>query len=91
MNDDHDIRTLLDEVSSLIDAAFAAVNYKPAAGSALDQAGLTNGKEIVEDYLRHGEPVVAFEHLLYMIEEPGLTLSAEGSALLEKIRAALGR
>ncbi|MEZ6116843.1 MAG: hypothetical protein R3C28_09760 [Pirellulaceae bacterium] len=42
----------------------------------LDQAGLRDGGEIVVDYLFHGEAGVAFDHLLYMISEPDLVLSA---------------
>jgi hypothetical protein len=49
---------------------------QPAAGSGLDQAGLRDGLVIIEDFVRHGEAGLAAEHLLYMIVEPGLRLSA---------------
>ena len=36
---------------------------------------LENGGEIVLDYVDHNEARVAFEHLLYMIDEPPLVVS----------------
>jgi hypothetical protein len=72
---EHFIRQALPEVGALIERAFAEVGGAPIAGSALDQAGLIDGVSIVEDYLRHGEPGVALEHLIYMIHEPRLPIS----------------
>ncbi|MCW8133287.1 MAG: hypothetical protein KIS92_23285 [Planctomycetota bacterium] len=67
------ILSVCKEAQGLLDQLYAAGT--PAAGSSLDQMGLRNGREIVEDYLSHGEPRLALEHLLYMIKEPPLTLS----------------
>lgn len=49
----------------------------PAVGSILDQFGLRDGLAIVENYLIHGEAGLALEHLLYMVSEPSLELTAK--------------
>ena len=69
------IRAALPEVTALLDQAFTAVGHAPPAGSALDQAGLLDGAEVVEDWLAHGYPDLALEHLIYMVHEPGLRIS----------------
>ena len=46
-----------------------------ARSSALDQAGLVNGSQIVGDYVNHNELGLAFEHLIYMVVEPGLEVT----------------
>jgi hypothetical protein len=69
---------------SLLDHAFAAVGNAPPSGSALDQEGLRDGAEIVEDYLGHGEPGVALEHLIYMVDAPDLRISTQTYALIAK-------
>jgi hypothetical protein len=56
----------------------------------LAQAGLENGREVVLDYLAHGEAGIAFEHLCYMIEEPPLTISAKSAERLARIAETLG-
>ncbi len=43
--------------------------------SPLNQAGLTDGARIVEDYLDHNELGLAFEHLIYMLIEPGINVT----------------
>jgi hypothetical protein len=58
-----------------MESAFEAVDGVPPVGSALDQNGLRDGTLIIEDYLDHGEPVVALEHLIYMVGEPELPVS----------------
>ena len=60
---------------ALMREAFEAVGGTPVPGSALDQGSLIDGDEVVEDYLRHGEPGVALEHLVYMIWEADLPIS----------------
>src|SRR4051794_36324565 len=60
------------------------------SGSALDQSGLRDGLQIVEDYLTHGEFGLALEHLLYMIEEPALKLSRAALTDLREAAAQLG-
>jgi hypothetical protein len=78
------IREALIEVDALMREAF--LKRSPIQpGSALDQAGLENGAEIVHDYLLHGEAGIAFEHLLFMIQEPPLEISRE---CLERIACA---
>jgi hypothetical protein len=49
-------------------------------GGELDQAGLRNGKEIVNEYLLYGEVELALEHLIYMVRETGIALSEETRA-----------
>ncbi|MGC4094576.1 MAG: hypothetical protein QM756_43000 [Polyangiaceae bacterium] len=43
--------------------------------SALNQAGLRNGLGIVEDFLGHNEFGCAFEHVVYLLVEPGIALT----------------
>ncbi len=73
-------------------AAFDAVGGKPQPGSALDPLYLLNGREVVVDYLKHGEPALALDHLIYMIEEPPLNIGentrrrlAEATRLLRPV------
>jgi hypothetical protein len=56
---------------------------------ALAQAGLENGGEIVLDYVDHNEAGVAFEHLLYMINEPPLVVSEKCIKILGRIAKSL--
>jgi hypothetical protein len=42
-----------------------------------EQAGIINGREIVNDYFSHGEPEIALEHLLYMIHESEITFPSK--------------
>lgn len=56
-------------VQALIDQEFEKVSHKPKPGSALDQLGLKDGTATVEDFMRHGEEGLAFEHLIYMADE----------------------
>jgi len=65
-----------------MEQAFEAVGGAPVAGSALDQAGLRDGVETVEDYLGHGEAGLALEHLIYMIHEPPLAISDSTYAVI---------
>jgi hypothetical protein len=68
------ILSVLADVEPLMQAAFDAVGGAPEPGSALDQVFLLDGRKVVVDYLQHGEPGLALEHLVYMITEPGLTI-----------------
>ena len=71
------ILSVLDDVQPLMQAAFDAVGGTPEPGSALDQVGLLNGREVVADYLKHGEPGLAVDHLIYMVEEPPLDIGED--------------
>jgi len=64
-------------------AAFDSVGGSPEPGTALDQAFLLDGRVVVVDYLAHGEPGLAFDHLLYMIirDETARRLAEAGRAL----------
>ena len=64
----------LEEISTLMSIAYDQLGPVPE-DHALAQAGLENGGEIVLDYVDHNEAGVAFEHLLYMINEPPLVVS----------------
>ena len=55
------IEQAADEAQRLLDVEFAKCNNQPSPGSALDQAGLRDGKEIVVDYLSHGEPAAPIQ------------------------------
>jgi hypothetical protein len=70
------IRAALPEVSALMTQAFDAVGGTPVPDSELDQLGLANGAAIVEDYLAVGEAGLALDHLIYMVREPDLPISA---------------
>lgn len=74
---ENQIKEIAEDVQELIDQEFKRVNNKPSSGSALDQAGLKDGKEIVEDYLSHGEAGIALEHIVYMIAETEINISPE--------------
>ncbi len=71
-------------------AAFDAVGGTPEPGSALDQVFLLNGREVVVDYLTHGEPALALDHLVYMIVEPGLAIGNSTHRRLLEVGEALG-
>lgn len=81
---------VLADVEPLMQAAFDEVGGSPPPGSALDQVFLLNGREVVEDYLKHGEPGLALDHLIYMIGEPGLPISAETHRRLVEAAQLLG-
>ncbi len=85
-----DLRQALVKVKLLMAEAFNQVGGTPMPGTALDQCGLRDGDEVIEDYLRHGEAGVAFEHLLYMILEPRLPISMETYELIDRVGRALG-
>jgi hypothetical protein len=82
------IRRAAIEAQSMLDQLYAVA--EPTPGSALDQAGLRDGRLVVEDYLSHNEAGVALEHLLYMIEEPPLAVSAGTRADVRNAAAMLG-
>ncbi|SDB67742.1 MafI family immunity protein [Pseudomonas sp. NFACC13-1] len=78
----------LKEVSTLMSIAYEQLGPVPD-DHALAQAGLENGAEIVLDYVDHNEAGVAFEHLLYMINEPPLVVSDECMSVLIRIAKTL--
>lgn len=82
------IRRAALEAQVELDRMYAA--GAPTTGSALDQAGLRDGIAIVEDYLSHGEAGVALEHLLYMINESQLALSAQSRTDVAQVASSLG-
>ena len=83
------IRKALSEIQVLMQRAFDEAGDTPVPGSALDQAGLRDGEEVVLDFLRHGEPGLALEHLIYMIQEPGLVISRPTHELIEQAGRAM--
>jgi hypothetical protein len=83
------ILSATEEAQGLLDELYRQTP-EPASGSALDQAGLRDGASIIRDYLEHGEAGLAFEHLIYMIIEPGLHLSEESCRKIRKAGQALG-
>ena len=69
------IKMVTPEIQSLVDLEFAKLLGEPEPGSALDQVNLKDGDKIVYDYLEHGEAGVAFDHLIYMVEETGIEVA----------------
>jgi len=47
------------------------------ANETFEQVGILNGKEIVNDFIDHGELGVALDHLLYMIHESDIQFPLE--------------
>ena len=80
------LKEILNEVSVRMVAAYAEA-VPIDTDHPLAQEGLSNGVSIVLDYLEHNEPKIALEHLLYMVNEPSLTLSVMGEAALAKLCA----
>ncbi|MEN5301262.1 MafI family immunity protein [Pseudomonas sp. TWI628] len=78
----------LKEISTLMSMAYEQLGPVPQ-DHALAQAGLENGGEIVLDYVDHHEAGLAFEHLLYMIDEPPLVISEKCMAILDRIAKSL--
>jgi hypothetical protein len=90
MSEIHDnIAQAADEAQRLLNIEFAKWGGHPPAGSALDQAGLRDGREIVVDFLLHGEAGLALEHLVYMIHETGIALSDESRNQIRKAASAM--
>lgn len=83
------INEALIEVNALMYREFLK-NIPIRPGSTLDQSGLENGAEVVVDYLQHGEAGLAYEHLIYMITEPPLEITAELFNLIAFAGQALG-
>lgn len=78
----------LEEVSTLMSIAYEQLGSVPE-DHALAQEGLENGGEIVLDYVDHNEAGIAFEHLLYMIDEPPLVVSEKCTEVLARIAKTL--
>lgn len=66
-------------------ALIADANDKDPKSVSLDQEGLITGKQIVLDYISHGEHGLAIEHLLYMIHESEVNYPKDKLASLHKI------
>ena len=67
-------------------AALIADAYdKDPSNVSLDQEGLITGKQIVLDYISHGEHGLAIEHLLYMIHESEVTYPKDKLVSLHEI------
>lgn len=81
------LKEILNEVSVRMVATYAEAGSIDA-DHPLAQEGLSNGASIVLDYLEHNEPKTALEHLLYMVNEPPLTLSAKAESALARLCAA---
>jgi len=77
------------EVEVLMESALEAVGGKPEFGCNLDQCELLDGSDIVEEYLRFGELGLAFEHLLYMIAEPPLSISHKTYEIVVRVGRSL--
>lgn len=88
-----EVEVLFGQLLAEVSALMAEAGLRAGAVGAdhpLAQPGLREGSEIVRDYLAHGEAGVALDHLLYMLQEPPLTLSAAGLERLARLRVHLG-
>ena len=83
------LKEILDEVSVRMAVAYAEAGLMDS-NHPLSQEGLSNGTSIVLDYLEHNEAKIALEHLLYMVNEPPLTLSATAEVALSQLCAMYG-
>jgi hypothetical protein len=79
-----DFIEVLNEVSSLLSTAYEQLGPVPE-NHVLAQEGFKNGKEIVLDYVDHGEAGLAYEHLMSMIDEPSLVISEACKVALDRI------
>jgi hypothetical protein len=78
------------EAQALIGAALAHMTDAEIEGTGFDQSGIRDGLEIIEDCVREGEIGVAFDHLLYMVVETGISLPSASVRFLEETAAAFG-
>ena len=83
------IRLLTPKIQQLVDLRFGSLTGEPESNLSLDQAGLRQGDQIIYEFLDHGEHGLAFEHLVYMIEEAGIALAPEQRRTLDQISAKL--
>ena len=86
-----DLIAIAEYAQGLVNLEYERVNWTPEPESALAQEGLRNGLDIVKDYLAHNELGVAFEHLLYMIEETGVALDKKYQTRLAELAKTLGK
>ncbi|TWU07173.1 hypothetical protein CA54_55780 [Symmachiella macrocystis] len=86
---DESITAVANEVQHQLNKLFATTGT-PEAESTLDQAGLKDGAMIVRDYVDHGEQGIAFEHLIYMITEPNIEITAQAYRQLVEAGMILG-
>ena len=56
----------------------------------IESLGITTGMDIISDYLKYGEPGLAFEHLEYIVTETDFKLSSEESKTFALIAKKLG-
>lgn len=77
------------EAQALINEAIGTMTASEIDGSAFDQLGLRDGAMIVEEYLRAGDLDLAFEHLLYMVNETGIPVSLTSMQFLTETATAL--
>jgi len=79
------IESIGKNVQSLIDSEFQKVNNEPEEDSPLNQAGMRDGFEIINEYNSEGEFGLAFEHILYMIHETGIEIDEALSELITEL------
>jgi len=77
-------------VQDLVDLRFAALEGSPEPGSALDQLGLDNGLAVVTEYVEVSELGLAFDHLIYMVDELSLELTRQDELSFHYLAHALG-
>ncbi len=57
------------EAAEIAQQLITALHEADPENAAFEQAGLLGGREIVVDFIEHGEWGCALDHLLYMIHE----------------------
>jgi len=54
-----------------------------------DELGISNGKEIINEYIKYDEIGLAFKHLIYVVESVEFKLTIEQKEKFENIEKAL--
>jgi hypothetical protein len=86
MNRNNEILALSKLAQSLIEQLYA----RNPCDETFAQAGITCGQETVEGYIHHDEPILALEHLLYIIYESNICFPTEMLHLLHQIAKEYG-
>jgi hypothetical protein len=73
---DEQLPAVASEAQRRIIDAMAHMAASEIKGSRFDQAGLRDGLETVQRFLRAGELGIAFEHVCYTVEETEIPLSS---------------
>ena len=85
-----DIEALVRESCDLAQSMIADLRQSDPSNETFGQAGLLNGKDIVSEYLDHGELGCALSHVLYMVHESAISFPKEKAVELHEIAKTIG-